>query len=596
MIVVIPEALLPTIDASSLQQWGIAACAGYTPERQHGTAETRAMIQPTLVKGELTAVTELIRVKYVWVEAGVVQHDFFEIPVTGYDDVADYYHVRYRVGGVAKYWMYRDGAGTYPTLDALFDEAPLSGGSFFPFAYFRHNHASEIADTNTEEYRTTKKLVKYLGMDYDEVAQAIDSNPEIEGVKQAVLMMAVPANTTSPVEQRYLWDFFNELFLASSAEYQYRSEEEATAYALSTEQLGLRSPGIVIQDTRFKMSLDNLGIYKRRKAGVIGKVGAHSSSLSSENLPYDITLENEVGTYTSQFYFNLTKHVYRRQISVGFYDEIQVLGLRTLFNILGSYTSIGIGEDRILLIPLDRSITGEYPIPDRESLYARSLHFVFNSFITTKLAWYESSLFQAVLFVVAIAITVISFGADGGAGAGFAAAIAAGAYSTAAIILITTIVEILIYKAIFKLFVKAVGIEAAFVIAIIAAVVSVSGVVDGMSVLGAPFADQLLMVSTGLIGGINAQTALDMQNLLRDASEFEAYTKEQLKLLDSAKDLLDNSSVLSPFVIFGEKPDDYYNRTIRSGNIGIVGISAISSFVEQALRLPELNDTLGVEI
>jgi hypothetical protein len=45
-------------------------------------------------------------------------------------------------------------------------------------------------------------------------------------------------------------------------------------------------------------------------------------------------------------------------------------------------------------------------------------------------------------------------------------------------------------------------------------------------------------------------------------------------------------------VIFGEAPEEYFNRTVHSGNVGILGIKAISDYVDNALKLPELHETI----
>ena len=83
-----------------------------------------------------------------------------------------------------------------------------------------------------------------------------------------------------------------------------------------------------------------------------------------------------------------------------------------------------------------------------------------------------------------------------------------------------------------------------------------------------------------------------MLDLMAESKEFDLLSKEKIKLLDTANDLLDNRSMLSPFVIFGEKPDDFYNRTVHSGNIGVVGVDIIHSFVDMSLALPKLHDSI----
>jgi hypothetical protein len=63
-------------------------------------------------------------------------------------------------------------------------------------------------------------------------------------------------------------------------------------------------------------------------------------------------------------------------------------------------------------------------------------------------------------------------------------------------------------------------------------------------------------------------------------------------LLKTANNLLEGNNLLSPFIIFGENPSDYYERTVHSGNIGAHTIETISSYVDTALTLPSLNTTL----
>ena len=102
-------------------------------------------------------------------------------------------------------------------------------------------------------------------------------------------------------------------------------------------------------------------------------------------------------------------------------------------------------------------------------------------------------------------------------------------------------------------------------------------------------------MSSGLSNAIDVQMAADMKQLGLQARDFEAYKQEQLEILETAQGLLENNTWLSPFTIFGEKPQEYYDRTVHSGNIGVVGIDAVSTFVESKLVLPKLSDTFGGE-
>ena len=589
MVVVIPGSEVNLIDPLSLQQWGISAKAGVTPLRNN-TSEVQAMILPSTVEIETAGTTEYLRVEYIWKTAGgVVMQGMFNIPVLGYDDESAYFHARYTVGGVAKYWMYRDGASTYSTLDELFERPHEPGGSFFPFTYFRYNKHSEITDKTTDAFKTSKKLLKYLGMDYETVAAGVDKNPNIKDVEQAMLVFAVPANTNTPIEQRYLFDFFNNLYMSNPVDLRFASENAAKIFGSRADGLTMVSPSIVIKDTRFKMVLENAGIFKRRVAGNSGAVGSYASGEEATTRP--ITYVDSFTGSTVSVGATTSRHWYRHQVSKNFYDEIEVLGLRTVFHIWDQYATIGKNTDNILIIPLDHSITRNYSIPDRELLYTRSLHYVFNSRVTVFVEWYETGVFKAVLVVVAIVAIVVGLLE---VGVKVLAFVIAGDYAAAAVLVILTLLVQLAVVTVFKLFVKITGIRVAFVIAVVAAVLGVADIVDSGSLAGAPFAQDLLTISTNLTKASSRQTLEDTQDLLGEAKTFSIFTEEKNKELDTAKKLLSNSNALNPFVIFGEAPQDFYNRTVHSGNIGTVAIDAISSYVDMALTLPKLKDSLGI--
>lgn len=602
MVVVVPTGDVAQIEPSSLKLLGLAARAGYTPERSTATEEVRALVTPTPVFLETPGTVEYLRVHYGWMVGTTYTKDSFTIPMTGYDDNADYFHVRYSVGAVIKYWMYRDGAGSFPALDAVFDRDEEPSGSFFPFAYFRYEKNSEIEDKTTQAYLTSKKLVSYLGMNYDQVAEGIDANPDIADVEQAMLMMAVPANTTNELERRYLWKFFNNLFLASAPGTAFSSQQAADIHVNYETQNGIAlertplTPGIVIQDARFKMSLENAGVYKRRVAGSIGPVGSHGSSFTVVSRLVEV--DRIVGSGDSASIERGTvdmptkSHFYRRQVSKGFYDEIQVVELRTRFFIIDGYTTLGDDTDNILIIPLDHSITKHYSVPDREILYARSLHYVFNSVVITKLAWYQTEIFQLVMIIAAVVIMIYT-GVDTSQFLAFDALVAAGSYSAAASLVATLVLKYIVIQLVFKLFVKAVGAEAAFIIAIAALAAGAVQAFNAGSVAGAPWASELLALSNGLTQAIGAQLKADYADLLQEGTDFNLFKEAQTKLLDDANALLQNNTHVNPFVIFGETPQEFYNRTVHSGNIGVIGVNAISSYVDTVLTLPKLRDSIG---
>jgi hypothetical protein len=941
MVVVVPVELFRTLNPFVLASWGTAARAGYTPDRT-GIAGSTAIPSPPVSSATATDIHVLVT--YVWQPLtpanAPLSTGTFTIDVTTEDETSDYFHAKYKVGTSVKYWMYKNQAGTYPLLDAVFVDGPAESGTYFPITYFRYNKQSQINDPTSEAYLSSKKMLKYLGMDYDLLAESIDANPDIGNVEQAMMVMAVPPSSNEKVECRYLFDYFNELFYAmGSPTTSFKSEwmdvlfgssnlqevvsNNESLNGISPELLALLfnlTPAqrqIVIKDSRFKMALSNTGITKNLRTGTIGPVGTYKALRAVTDVPpatlysstnavvtaggiepwvvvedpltgylwsldktnnndnvlvwdpatetlikkiplnpyfpfggihiiyvpttrsmwvmtasstgafndlirididsYSIAISNitvgifinlfwgyydpindcvflgngngatnlllmkvntsgtpGVPTYTTGWpdrslwcrqgvplpngtmairmyrsalmpiidlatnsvvkvlttpnypsthadnyantlvydpvrnrlvyfvgytykytnagvkswmcdlntdtftelpdlpnasfaeyhadsdcflvadsFFNSTfpnvgpqrqfrlidakdfsvrkvlfngtstprsitisKHnpgyayftaannrVYRqelpsktyryqRQASPGVYDEILVDGLKMTYFIYGDYTTTGDEfNDDFLLIPLDRSITRRYSIPVRELLYARSLHFVFNSRVVTEIKWYQRGIFKALLLIVAIVITIFTYGADGGSAIAVALGLTGTAGLIATIVVTLAIGQLLAYG--FKLFVKAFGTEVATAIAVLAIIYGGYQVIQAGGVAGAPWAQTLLQISSGLQQAVLQDK---YQDLLSQADQFNLFVEDQTEMLEKAQELLQQSTVLSPFVIFGEKPEDFYNRTVHSGNIGILGINAISSYVDIALTLPKLNDTVGEEI
>lgn len=598
MVLVIPESLFANYSLAALEQWGTPATSGYSPNRKNA-AGLGIFRGHTLVSRDDLATVPHIRVTYSWevptvVGAGmeattviVIHTGSFTLSVAGYDDKVDYFQVKYRYGGVDRYWMYRAGTGTYPTLDGVFIKPAEVNGSFFPFAYFRYNKVSEVADKTTAAYKTSKKLVKYLGMNYDQVANGIDENPDIADVEQAMVIMAVPANSSNALEQRYLFEFFDNLYDSNANKY---SSPASLGIAMSQANgSDLARSTLVIQDKRFKMALTNGGLTKKRVVGSIGKVGTHSFLLDEIELRR--TYFNEITSFPTEQVSFIKVHVYRKQVSHHIYEEIRVVSLQMLYYVFENYIATGDENDAILLIPLDRSITEAYSLPDREVLFSRSLHYVFNSRVVTEVKWYQSSFFKFLMTAVAVFITITSMGTGASA---LSLAISAGngaAISAALTVLLTNFLIGTAIGLLLKAVAKAIGVEAALIIAVIAA--AATGYMEFSGIDGAPWVDQLLKLATGLAKASSDVLADMFKELAQEFDALAALAEETNKELTEANKLLENNNYLSPIVIFGETPNDFYNRTIHSGNIGITAISAISSYVDIALTLPKLSETLG---
>jgi hypothetical protein len=576
MVAVVVEVTAESLKDGSLEVWGVGANAGVTPMRPSAPqlrtatsylvgAEAKAdYVQVTYTYAEKVSdpVSEVAipRIKYFT--------DTFDIDLTAYNPNGGYYQVGYTdETGKRKYWIYQAGSGTYSAIDSAYavEYDPL--GSYFPFLYFRFNKQSEALNSGSAGYITSKKLAKYVGIPYDTTIESINSNPDIKDVEQALMVFAVPATTINPVEQRYLFDYFEQVHFEALARAPKAAKTELLQdleQLLTVEEVKTITPtAFVITDLRYRMTLEFDSVSRTRKAGNLG----------------------EVGTYTSE------GHVYRKQVSSSFYDEVMVTNLNLNYLVQGGYTTVASGSSANLLIPLDHSITKDYSILEREALYFRSVHYVFNSLVSRYVKWYQTELFGQLLMVIAVVMAVLTFGAS------VTALMAQGMtlLTAAAYTLFTMFIQAIVFQLAMKLFVKLVGKDLAFLIAIGAALVGGFKAINAGSLSGAPWAKELLILASGITGGINDQLALDYKGLKSDGDLFTNYFNDSEAKLKSANALLEGSSILSPFVIFGEAPTDYFNRTVHAGNIGTVGIDSVTNYVSMALTLPKLSETLGEE-
>lgn len=599
LIVTLPPDVLSKIDPNAIAQWGISAKGGISPLKLGtASADLAKTYIHTPVQVDNTATSPYVKATYTWehteikdtVTTRTWKTGSLNIPVTNINDEADYFQVKYKVGTSTYYWSYRVGLGTYPLLDNLFKTSGGLSGTFFPFVYFRFDDKSEIKNKTSASYLTSKKLVSHLGFDYDDIAKVIDENDSTSNIDQAMMIMAVPADTKNEFEQRYLFDFFNGIYTDGETEFKKASDEDLIRSVLNGGGRPSRS-SIVIEDKRFKMVLGNDGIFKRivvGKLGVSGKIGTYDSEYTT--IPSGQTFVDSSGGLNTTVVTTDKSHFYRYQITADLYEEVRVDNLKLEYYIIQGYKTLGDEDDPILLIPIDRSITDTYNLPVQEILLARSLHFVLNSVDVRKLKWYETGAFKALLVIVAVIITIVSYGTQAwtvGAALGIGGAVG---------LLVSIISNLVIGKiigaivaALAKWLVKVVGPKLAVFIAIIAVA---AAVVTGNSstVANIPWSEILLSVANGIATAVIEDK---MSDLLADASEFAKFMKDQTKLLDEAKDLLDTSIGISPLIFFGESPKDYYNRTIHSGNIGVLGLDAVTNYVDVALTLPKINDTLG---
>lgn len=597
---VVVESNFGEIENGSMDVWGTPPSAGESPAKKWAISNYGILDVPPAFIIDSTATEDHVRVTYCWEVDDAKESEGIIIPIkkveeqtmtlsmAGFSDSANYFQIRYMQGGKAGYWTYQLNSGVNPQVEAIFDTPSSEAGTYFPWGYFRFDKKAENADTHSVAFRNSKQLLNTLSMNLDELCTSINENPDIADVEQAMLMMAVPANTKNEMERKYLFDWFSQMYIAAKAT-DGAADNPAVPLIRKGLDKGLNQTSIILRDKRFKMAISFTSIIKRRVAGKIGNPGEHDSGMNKANVTnkaFDQETQTDVAWITQ-----VPTHYYRRQITENVYEELLITGLKSVYWIWGDYTDTADETEDILLIPLDYDITSKYQMFDKEELYARSLHYIFNSRVVTKLKWYQTGIFKAVLIVVSIVIMVFNIAAGMKA---LSTALAAGAtLSALAYMVLIAVVKYVLVTVAVRLFVKVVGVRIAFIAAILAAVTGMYQAIDAGSIAGAPWSSELLNVSTSLSKALDREIGMEFDALKAEADEFEKYKDTQTQLLEKAEDLLNGTIRLDPMTIWGESPNDFYQRTVHSGNIGMVGIEAVSSFVDMRLTLPKLTDTLG---
>lgn len=518
----------------------------------------------------------------------ITQHSG-SIPLVRYGDGKTYYQSYFKTGSQDQFWVYEFGTGGYPTLDALLEqELPTSTiGLYYPNIYYRLN---KTATTDTAYVTMSRRL----GQNFGDMQDNIHANADIGDVESALFGFGFSADSTNPKEQSYIFDYFKQLYQASSGgDWSLSSYLSNWTYDYSSSNRKNRQ-AIHIKDDVFKYALTFEKITVVTNAGTLGAVGFVSSGVAEESRTTMEWKMVEVGEETSwqevPVESMLKYRWYKKQVSVSFWEEVRVYDLAMVYWVFENYTTtlgddgLGNATQELCLIPLDKSLIDRYSFKEQHELYLRSFSLVFNSHVVQKIRWYQSGFFRALVMVVAFVYAVWTFDWNTFA----VIAELAGAWAVIQILAYKFLVSLVVSYA-FKLFVKEVGMEAAFVAAIAAVVLGFYG-----ESIASITPDQLLELSGYLYKGIQAAASDFINDLSTEFKQFISTKTELEKELEAANDLLKtNITPIAP-VILGESPDQFLYRTTVFGSSGFTQLNAVDSYVDRAMYLPTTGSQFGL--
>ena len=599
------------IDPNTLIQHGSSAEAGFTPFRP---ANSKAKQVPWISNGTKDMDTAEVTVCYKDASGTKQTYkiilDFLEYepsskPIEdGLDDSdtnnfepnavtpevpkqlmgQDYYmaEYEYQEGSVTKtgLFTYMYGAGFNSRLDKLFNVID-EFGSYIPRVYARMNgrKSNEEADKDKPEYKSMVGLGRQLGMNWtswvDEVHKSVGS---VGDVTQIFMTYSLPANTTDPLIREYMFEYFLGLYGRipdTFANSDFKDLNDAMINYGSKQ-----GQSIEIKDNAYSQQLNFSSIGYIDIRGSIGAIGTVDSGMGTQTIYTGRpTIGNVRSTSTS------THHYYRKQMTANTYREVRVYGLSTTEHVNGGYTTTASGDSENLLIPLDLAVDHEFNNKQKEALYTKAMYIVLHTIKVVKTKWYQTGIFKAIMFVVAVVASVFT--------GGQALTLYAIMYAVVQTIVVGLVIQLAVKLLVVKLNIN-VGVVAA-VIAVIAAVYGGYHALTKTTGMAGMTAPQLLNTAGEAFKISSSGYALQAKEAIRNFNSLMAdLSIEAQEIQRQAEEL--GTGTFGALLMFeppigvgiriGESPDDYYSRSIHTGNLGSAIYSVTDNYVDLNLRLP----------
>lgn len=591
--------MVRTNDTGMLTQLGPSPRSGFRPSAPYNLLSGMGQYaeQPAYEVSNV-ATNDYITIQYEFKDAtGTYVTRGITVSMAAFDNTADFHMCRYKDStGKIGFFTYLHGSGTYPAIDQAYALEHEEFGTYFPWAYFRRDGQDAYDVESETSMGQMKAWCEQLGVSYDQLYEGVHQDSDVDDVYRSMLVMAIAPGSTHQACREYLFKHFGALHSNALPQVQLDPSLEGKLNAFTSSPSQMQH----IQDNRFAMSFQFSGISRRRVPGSIGKKGTYDShfGIMSQDSQNYLT-QTSVGTGVDNALLQQPGWIYQYQVADSVYEEIIVFGLKVNYEVHTKKGFAAGGQDKELLIPLDRAIVETMSVPGREQLLCRALNIVVHTVIVSKSPWYASSIFRAILIVIAIVVTILS----GGAAWQSIVAAAAIGYTALAVVILSLIVQSVVISYGVKLFAKAVGPRFALVAAVVAVIYGNTTVAAKLS---AAWAQNLVTLGTALVSAAGTlsqqQIAAGLEDLTEDIEAFSAWATDQADGLSDSMTALGLRPAIvglsafdvvkmGPQVVLGESPTDYYNRTSHAGNIGTISLDMTESYVAIQTTLPSFNQT-----
>ena len=505
-----------------------------------------------------------------------VEKDFFMVEYFTKEGLKDKRH----------YFVYEYKSGGDSELDHVYTTNKKLG-TYYPNMYFRLYGSKLSADVykDTNEYKSSVMYGQKLTLDWkslnDKVHESVGS---LDKVTQIVMSCQMQMNTDDPLIKKYLYEYFYTLYNQLPRQFNKSYYDNINeSYVNGFAKVG---QSIEIADKAYsnQIAFSSIGY-----VDVIGSIG-DKGTVTLEYKP-KVAFKKGAGILSIKNFTSTTHiHILRKQITATTYRELTIYSLSSTQRITGGHSASAVGQSEELILPLDEATVSKFSMKDRSLLYSKSLVFIFNTIDVVKTKWYQRGAFKAIMFVVAVIISVYT----GGQGMTlYALLYAAG----------QTLVVGLVLNLAIKFLVEKLDMNIGGLFAVVAIVLIIAGgaamLSDVGSIMGMNSA-QFMQLANYSIQISGASNQLQLGKMVKAQAEYYELLQDKYELLEAAQaDLKGNpllnpayllsDSIRGPDIRVGESMNSFLVRTL-SVDTGLATLDTIPNMVALTVRLPSFEE------
>ena len=308
------------------------------------------------------------------------------INVTSYAPV-QMYVVKYEwISGEWRWWVYDPATNVYPELATT--RMHVKALEMLPIVSIRNNKVNVTSDPNSDRYKSSQEILKDIGINIEQVTDAINQSPDIANITDAFVYFGINPHDMSPIISKTLYMMADVMYSDESLKELVEAIPDPadpvsgadTVYSFSIKEGAFNQ--VAKWDTQSRTIVN----------GVIGPVDTYNHAIAGTTL---IMRKQETPTQYVEYAF--TKVTSITHISWGGN---------------GGVATMDINSDRAasnFIVPLSmefvRNLTGR----EQVELFVKALRLTVYGGTVTHLEWYETQAFADILQVISIGVAVVLF-------------------------------------------------------------------------------------------------------------------------------------------------------------------------------------------